>query len=595
MKLLVFLVMVTSNIEGLIFREDQFTDMTQACLKSDGKPIRHILNADNPAMYVSVDSNHDIKKFKRAERTRLFKKITADQYNQKRFLQDLADGRRQWLTDLKIIQDLAQSRKIHLDLDKDGMIDQNATEHFDCILHFETELPRGEKFVEKYDALSLFIIEYHPSQAAKIGLIKKPEVEIMTLGHQGFSKKKVHKTADYSTKLWPGNNPNFLLSGQLTGLDTSDFKTKVDPEHLVKPESLHSTFDRPASVTVNLKRWYYDSHIYIVITSYKYLRNGERCQEGKEFDCFSYNFLSPSTDRMCISTNLACDGVPNCGQSFLPNQDENCFKIHWSSVLLSLVSYILLAITLLLCLSCFARVLIQWSVRSSLAELRTVNSPTGSFRSSSRFFSFLGTTFSGRWERPPPTYDEALKHINPDLARPTAPPPYNDSGLSGHRGSNASHGIIETPPPEYDSHDGIGLNRVLSFEAEDAVASNSPRLHHHRSKHRGHHSRNKNKTVTTADVLATSVSAEALLLSSPPMYRSRAEAASSPMSPVTLTSVEINETVPMTRGLEDVSPSRFSSNSINTVILNPGVVSASSKSSAASDRQVDEGENDIRT
>ena len=67
------------------------------------------------------------------------------------------------------------------------------------------------------------------------------------------------------------------------------------------------------------------------------------------------------------------------------------------------------------------------------------------------------------------------------------------------------------------------------------------------------------------------------------------------MSPVTLTSVEINETVPMTRGLEDVSPSRFSSNSINTVILNPGVVSASSKSSAASDRQVDEGENDIRT
>ena len=68
------------------------------------------------------------------------------------------------------------------------------------------------------------------------------------------------------------------------------------------------------------------------------------------------------------------------------------------------------------------------------------------------------------------------------------------------------------------------------------------------------------------------------------------------MSPVTLTSVEINETVPMTsRGLEDVSPSRFSSNSINTVILNPGVVSASSKSSAASVGHVDEGEDDIRT
>lgn len=134
--------------------------------------------------------------------------------------------------------------------------------------------------------------------------------------------------------------------------------------------------------------------------------------------------------------------------------------------------------------------------------------------------------------------------------------------------------------------------------------SSSPRhpLQRHRSKHRGHHSRtSKNKTVTTADVLATSVSAEALLLSSPPMYRSsrssRAEAASSPMSPVTLTSVEINETVPMTSmtsvGLEDVSPSRFSSNSINTVILNPGVVSASTV--AATGGQVDEGEDDIRT
>ena len=116
----------------------------------------------------------------------------------------------------------------------------------------------------------------------------------------------------------------------LTGLDTTDFKTKVDPEHLVKPESLHSTFDKPASVSIALSKWYYESHIYIVVTSYKYLRNGERCQEGKEFDCFSYNFLSASTDRMCISTNLACDGVPNCGQSFLPNQ----VSCHFFSLLL---------------------------------------------------------------------------------------------------------------------------------------------------------------------------------------------------------------------------------------------------------------------
>ena len=83
-----------------------------------------------------------------------------------------------------------------------------------------------------------------------------------------------------------------------------------------------------------------------------------------------------------MSLSLACDGLPNCGETAIPNSDEQCFKvtraitfilcspsiivmctynpqIHWSSVLLSLVSYILLAITMLLCMSCFARILIQ--------------------------------------------------------------------------------------------------------------------------------------------------------------------------------------------------------------------------------------------
>ena len=162
------------------------------------------------------------------------------------------------------------------------------------------------------------------------------------------------------------------------------------------------------------------------------------------------------------------------------------FQIHWSSVLLSLVSYILLAITLLLCLSCFARVLIQWSVRSSLAELhRGVTSPSGSFRSPSRFFSFLGTTLSTRWERPPPTYDEAMKHINPDLVNqpPPNPPAYSDTVngrssivsfstgrrrfgrgyLRRHRSSSSSigggNGMIQTPPPEYQSTES-GLHRL---------------------------------------------------------------------------------------------------------------------------------------
>lgn len=197
------------------------------------------------------------------------------------------------------------------------------------------------------------------------------------------------------------------------------------------------------------------------------------------------------------------------------DQDENCFKIHWSSVLLSLVSYILLAITLLLCLSCFARVLIQWSVRSSLAELRTVGSPTGSLRGSSRFFSFLGTTFTGRWERPPPTYDEALKHINPDLARPTAPPPYTDQGLADNQSPMAGfdHGIIETPPPEYDSNE-IGFQSPVLGVARGLGHQNSDSLSHRGSSNNHRKNRqissigtyNAKKTVTTAaDVLTSSV------------------------------------------------------------------------------------------
>lgn len=281
----------------------------------------------------------------------------------------------------------------------------------------------------------------------------------------------------------------------------------------------------------------------------------------------------------------------NCNFS----QDENCFKIHWSSVLLSLVSYILLAITLLLCLSCFARVLIQWSVRSSLAELRTVGSPTGSFRGSSRFFSFLGTTFTGRWERPPPTYDEALKHINPDLARPTAPPPYTDNSGNGSERNeqfdSRQHGIVETPPPEYDSHHDIGLQRVLSSSSSGAVMMSSSEAepdHHHalysqrRSHHRKHrHRSSKNKLVTTAaDVLATSVSAEALMMTTPTSSSSMLINREAAEETLTLTSVEINEEVRHSPDPNsEVSPSRFSSNSINTVILNPGAMALSSSSS----------------
>ena len=454
------------NAQALLFREDQFTDVTQSCKGMDRKRLSYILNEDNPALYISVDPSHPIKtlnkKLRRVDQSKLFGNMDS------RILQDLVEVKRPWVANL------------------------NTT--FDCVLQIETELPKGDKTGEKYDALSLIIIELNYSAH-----LKTPNyIEISTFGHEGHTKKKVTKKAHYSDRMWAATNPNFLLSGQLSGFDSIDYRTKVDPQHIIKPEFLHSTFDKPASITVNISQWNWHSHVYMVFTSYKYLRQGELCHEIKEFDCSPRSFLSPANDHMCMNSNLACDGLPNCGQDYLPNQDENCFKIHWSSVLLSLVSYILLAITLLLCLSCFARVLIQWSVRSSLAELRGgIPSPTGSFRSSSRFFSFLGNTFTSRWERPPPTYDEAMKHVNPDIARPQDPPAYSDtfssqteqhsgagatgggaSAANSHTGiivattervpssrlrqtsscgtaGSASVGIIETPPPEYDSQEAL--------------------------------------------------------------------------------------------------------------------------------------------
>lgn len=65
--------------DGLLFRPDQFKDMTENCRKSNGKPIRFILNEDNPAMYVSVDPAHPtLMALQRAERVKLFNKFTLD-------------------------------------------------------------------------------------------------------------------------------------------------------------------------------------------------------------------------------------------------------------------------------------------------------------------------------------------------------------------------------------------------------------------------------------------------------------------------------------------------------------------------------------
>ena len=68
---------------------------------------------------------------------------------------------------------------------------------------------------------------------------------------QGYNWMGVNKIADYSKTFWLGKNwrfkHNVLRPGQLT-----DFGMKVDPEHLVKPEWLHSTFDKPASISISM-------------------------------------------------------------------------------------------------------------------------------------------------------------------------------------------------------------------------------------------------------------------------------------------------------------------------------------------------------
>ncbi len=53
--LLLLLAAAASTAAGLIFRSDQFREVSPECKASDGKPLTYILNADNPALYVSID------------------------------------------------------------------------------------------------------------------------------------------------------------------------------------------------------------------------------------------------------------------------------------------------------------------------------------------------------------------------------------------------------------------------------------------------------------------------------------------------------------------------------------------------------------
>ena len=46
---------------SLIFRSDQFREVSNDCKDGDGKPITYILNEERPALYVSVDPYMGIK------------------------------------------------------------------------------------------------------------------------------------------------------------------------------------------------------------------------------------------------------------------------------------------------------------------------------------------------------------------------------------------------------------------------------------------------------------------------------------------------------------------------------------------------------
>ena len=95
-------------------------------------------------------------------------------------------------------------------------------------MQFFVNIVSGDKSSSKSDALSLIIVElqYHSKSSDAI--------EISTFGHEGPTKFKVTKPAHYSDRIWASTNPNFLLSGQLSGFDSVDYRTKVRLKNLLK-------------------------------------------------------------------------------------------------------------------------------------------------------------------------------------------------------------------------------------------------------------------------------------------------------------------------------------------------------------------------
>ena len=263
-SLIIAVILHSSQAAGLLFRVDQFTDLSQKCKDNDNK-LTYILNEDKPAMYVSIDP----KKPKGKSTMKNRRDLRPDDIL-KRFVTTERDGENV-INAMKKFQRLDRSFKDKEFLKNAKIVFKKLLRNksqsmqyinntFDCSLQFETEKPLGDKTSGKYDALSLIIVELshnalipielpnfdfanNPTDNQKDANSNKPprkffnyipspnsRVEVITSGKNGRTYKNVTKRAQYSERIWPGNNPNFLLSGQLSGFDSIDYRTKIDPQ-----------------------------------------------------------------------------------------------------------------------------------------------------------------------------------------------------------------------------------------------------------------------------------------------------------------------------------------------------------------------------
>ena len=259
----IFYTIHTTQTAGLLFRVDQFTDVSQKCKDNDNK-LTYILNEDKPAMYVSIDPKKPKGKSTMKNRRDLrpddiLKRFVTTEHGEnvinamRKFQRlDRSFKDKEFLKNAKIVfKKLLRNQRQNM---------QYINNTFDCSLQFETEKPLGDKTSGKYDALSLIIVELShnaliPIELPNFGFDTSPtdnqndansnkpprkffnyipspnsRVEVITSGKNGRTYKNVTKRAQYSERIWPGNNPNFLLSGQLSGFDSIDYRTKIDPQ-----------------------------------------------------------------------------------------------------------------------------------------------------------------------------------------------------------------------------------------------------------------------------------------------------------------------------------------------------------------------------